>query len=61
MFKGLNELRLNEATVMAAVEEYLNQRISNTSDEVEVTTVRETAVTSPRSFTVFVKPKAGNE
>ncbi len=39
MFKGNNVLKLNEATVIAALEEYINARIISGSDEVKVTSV----------------------
>lgn len=41
MFKGNNILKLNEATLIAAVEEYLNARIVKGEDELKVLSVRE--------------------
>lgn len=52
---GVNEFRLNEATMMAAVAEYFNARYS-TRAEIEVTSVSE--INNPyKAFIVKVKPK----
>lgn len=39
MLKGNNVLMLNEATLIAAIEEYLNSRISLNLDKVKVQSV----------------------
>lgn len=41
MFKGCNILKLNEATLIAAVEEYINGRILASTDDIKVYFVRE--------------------
>lgn len=57
MIKGQNEFRLNLATMMAAVEQYLNGRIARSEDEIEVTGVNELNGVSAPMFRVLVAPK----
>lgn len=57
MIKGQNEFRLNEATVMAAIEEYLNARIVKGEDELEVSGVMELNGVAIKQFRVYVHPK----
>jgi len=57
MIKGANEFHLNEATVIAALEEYLNARIVKGDDELKVTDVSMSLSSGVRTFIVKIQPK----
>jgi hypothetical protein len=55
MFKGNNVLKLNEATVITALEEYLNARIVTGADEVRISSiVLDASMGTGRWFSVAV-------
>jgi hypothetical protein len=58
MLVGHNVLELNPATVMKALEEYLNARIVEVTDYVNVNTVKESVDSMGRMvFRLAVSPK----
>lgn len=57
MFTGNNEIVLNEATVLAALEHWLNSRVMATGSQVLVKSVKFKDDAYSKSIAVSVEPK----